>query len=105
MLLNELKIGETGKISVVGGNGPLRQHFLDMGLIPGGEITLVKYAPLGDPIEFRIHGYELTLRVDEARLIEIEKADKKTKKKTRLQKEMRNIRVLVKMVSIMICRK
>ena len=80
MLLNELKIGETGKISVVGGNGPLRQHFLDMGLIPGGEITLVKYAPLGDPIEFRIHGYELTLRVDEARLIEIEKADKKNKK-------------------------
>ncbi|MBR3251372.1 MAG: FeoA domain-containing protein, partial [Erysipelotrichaceae bacterium] len=77
MLLNELNIGETGKIVKVGGNGPLRQHFLDMGLIPECDITLVKYAPLGDPIEFRIHGYELTLRVDEAKLIEIIKADRK----------------------------
>ena len=79
MLLNELNIGETGKIVKVGGNGPLRQHFLDMGLIPECDITLVKYAPLGDPIEFRIHGYELTLRVDEAKLIEIIKADSKNK--------------------------
>ncbi|MBO7676942.1 MAG: 50S ribosome-binding GTPase, partial [Erysipelotrichaceae bacterium] len=75
MLLNELKTGETGRIISVGGSGPLRQHFLDMGLIPQCEITLVKFAPLGDPIEFRIHGYELTLRVDEARQIEIVKLE------------------------------
>ena len=57
----------------VGGEGALRQHFLDMGVIPGAEITLVKFAPMGDPIEFRIHEYELTLRVDDARQITIEK--------------------------------
>ena len=91
MLLNELKIGETGKIVKVEGNGPLRQHFLDMGLIPECEITLVKYAPLGDPIEFRIHGYELTLRVDEAKLIEIEKAEEKKEKKNK-EKTNRNAR-------------
>ena len=77
MFLNELKTGETGKIISVGGEGSLRQHFLDMGLIPESEITLVKFAPLMDPIEFRIHGYELTLRVSEANLIEISKVDSK----------------------------
>ena len=75
MLLNELKVGETGKIIKVGGSGSLRQHFLDMGLIPECEISLIKFAPLGDPIEFRIHGYELTLRVEEAKQIEIVRID------------------------------
>ena len=71
MTLNELKIGQTATITRVGGEGALRQHFLDMGMIPGAEVTLIKYAPMGDPIELRIHGYELTLRVAEAKEIEI----------------------------------
>ena len=87
MLLNELKVGESGKIINVKGSGSLRQHFLDMGLIPECEISLVKFAPLGDPIEFRIHGYELTLRVDEARQIEIEKIDPKKKE----EKDTKNL--------------
>ena len=59
MTLKDLKIGETARIASVGGEGALRQHFLDMGVIPGAKITLIKYAPMGDPREFRIHGYEL----------------------------------------------
>ena len=58
MFLNELKAGERAVVRSVGGEGALRQHFLDMGVIPGAEITLVKFAPMGDPIEFRIHEYE-----------------------------------------------
>ncbi len=73
MFLNELKAGERAVVRSVGGEGALRQHFLDMGVIPGAEITLVKFAPMGDPIEFRIHEYELTLRVDDAKQIGIEK--------------------------------
>ena len=73
MTLNELQIGESAEILNVGGEGALRQHFLDMGVIPGAEITLVKFAPMGDPMEFRIHGYELTLRVDDAKKIEIQR--------------------------------
>lgn len=73
MHFNELKAGERAVVRSVGGEGALRQHFLDMGVIPGAEITLVKFAPMGDPIEFRIHEYELTLRVDDARQITIEK--------------------------------
>lgn len=72
MTLNELEIGKTASIISVGGEGELRQHFLDMGVIPGAEITLVKFAPMGDPIEFRIHGYELTLRLADAEKIDIE---------------------------------
>ncbi|MGN0995860.1 MAG: FeoB small GTPase domain-containing protein, partial [Candidatus Ventricola sp.] len=72
MTLNQLAVGRTAVIRSVGGEGALRQHFLDMGVIPGAEITLVKFAPMGDPIEFRISGYALTLRVDDARKIEIE---------------------------------
>ena len=60
-------------ITNVGGEGERRQHFLDMGVIPGAEVTLVKYAPMGDPMELRIHGYELTLRLDDAEQIGIEK--------------------------------
>ncbi|HIS57513.1 MAG TPA: ferrous iron transport protein B [Candidatus Fimimorpha excrementavium] len=73
MTLNELEIGKTARIRKVGGEGALRQHFLDMGLIPGAEVTLVKYAPMGDPMELKIHGYELTLRVEDAKKIEIQK--------------------------------
>lgn len=73
--LNELNIGETAVIDVVGGEGALRQHFLDMGIIPGARISLVKFAPMGDPIEFRIHGYELTLRLADAEKIEAHKVE------------------------------
>lgn len=72
MTLKELEIGKSARITVVGGQGELRQHFLDMGVIPGAEITLIKFAPMGDPMEFQIHGYELTLRVADAEKIEIE---------------------------------
>ena len=71
MELNKLKQGQTGIVQSVGGDGALRQHFLDMGVLPGAEITLIKYAPMGDPIEFKIHGYELTLRVDDAKNIDV----------------------------------
>ena len=69
--LNELPIGKTATVISVGGNGALRQHFLDMGLIPEVDVTMIKYAPLGDPVELRIHGYELTLRLDDAAKIEV----------------------------------
>ena len=71
MKLNELKPGQSAVIMTVGGDGALRQHFLDMGVIPGAVITLVKRAPMGDPLEFRLHGYELTLRVADAEKIGI----------------------------------
>lgn len=72
MNLNELEIGKKAKIISVSGEGQLRHHILDMGLIPGTIVTLVKYAPMGDPMELLVRGYELTLRVDDAKLIEIE---------------------------------
>lgn len=72
MTLRELPIGKEATVTSVGGEGALRQHFLDMGVIPGVEITMVKYAPMGDPVELRIHGYELTLRLADAEQIEIE---------------------------------
>ena len=71
MTLDELEIGKTATILSVGGSGALRQHFLDMGLIQGAEVSIVKYAPMGDPVEIRIHGYELTIRIDDAKCIEI----------------------------------
>lgn len=71
MTLKDLETGQSAVIQAVGGQGALRQHFLDMGVIPGAEITLVKYAPMGDPMELRIHEYELTLRLDDASRIEI----------------------------------
>ena len=76
MTLKELNIGESAVIETVGGQGALRQHFLDMGLIPGAEVTLVKLAPMGDPMELRIHGYELTLRLDDAAQIGITPTEK-----------------------------
>ena len=76
MHLKELKPGESGRILSVGGEGALRQHFLDMGVIPGTEVTVVKLAPMGDPMELRIHGYELTLRLADAEKIEIVRTEK-----------------------------
>lgn len=72
MKLKELKIGESAVIISVGGEGALRQHFLDMGVIPGAEVTVVKFAPMGDPMELQIHGYELTLRLADAEQIDID---------------------------------
>ena len=84
MKLNELQIGSTATILSVGGEGALRQHFLDMGLIRGAEVTVVKYAPMGDPIELKIHGYELTIRLDDAEKIEVKeiKSRRKRERKT-----------------------
>ena len=76
MTLGDLKIGESAKITRVGGEGALRQHFLDMGMIPGAEVTLEKLAPMGDPMELRVHGYELTLRLADAARIDVEPAIK-----------------------------
>ena len=75
MTLKELPIGRSAVVETVGGAGALRQHFLDMGLIPGARITLVKLAPMGDPMELRIHGYALTLRLDDAQQIGITMLD------------------------------
>lgn len=71
MTLRELKEKESAVITKVGGEGALRQHFLDMGVIPGAHVSVVRFAPLGDPVELRIHGYELTLRLDDAEKIEV----------------------------------
>ena len=76
MTLRDLQMGESAVITTVGGRGALRQHFLDMGMIPGVQVTLVKYAPMGDPMELRLHGYELTLRLADAEQIEIEEVKK-----------------------------
>lgn len=75
MTLNELKVGETAAITAVGGDGALRCRLLDMGLTPRTQVTLRKVAPMGDPIEIHIRGYELTLRVDDARQITVEKRE------------------------------
>lgn len=72
MTLKELPVGKTATVQSVGGEGALRQHLLDMGLIPGADVTMVKFAPMGDPLEVRIHGYELTLRLADAEKIKIE---------------------------------
>ena len=76
MTLRELKAGQTARVETVGGKGALRQHFLDMGVIPGAEVTLVKLAPMGDPMELRIHGYELTLRLQDAEEIGVTLLDR-----------------------------
>ncbi len=89
--LNELEIGKSAVITSVGGEGALRQHFLDMGIIPDTEVTLVKYAPMGDPIEVMLHGYELTLRLEDASRIEVlpsgaeTAVDRKNKPKNRTE--------------------
>ncbi|MCI7062460.1 MAG: ferrous iron transport protein B [Lachnospiraceae bacterium] len=83
MTLKELEIGKSAVIQAVGGKGALRQHFLDMGMIPGAEVTVVKLAPLGDPMELQVHGYELTLRLAEADQIEIAPIDQRTRSHAR----------------------
>ena len=86
MTLKDLPIGKSAQIVSVGGEGQLRQHFLDMGLIPGVEVSVVKYAPMGDPIELKIHGYELTIRLADAEKIEIvENHHLKSKKEENLE--------------------
>ena len=95
MTLQELKPGQTARILSVGGEGALRQHFLDMGVIPGAEVTLTKLAPLGDPMELRIHGYELTLRLADAAKIGIAdpvKAEPSVKADKRARTEQRPAR-------------
>ena len=79
MTLKDLTPGMSAVIEKVGGEGALRQHFLDMGVIPGEEITLIKFAPMGDPMELMIHGYELTLRLADAAQIDIKDVHKKGK--------------------------
>ena len=74
MTLKELQVGKTATILSVGGNGALRQHFLDMGLIQGTEVTIVKYAPMGDPVEVFLRGYTLSLRRADAAKVEVELA-------------------------------
>ena len=71
MTLKELGVGQSASIITVGGTGALRQHLLDMGVIPGAEVKVLKYAPLGDPVEVQIHGYSLTLRLNDADQIEV----------------------------------
>ena len=77
MTLKEVEIGKSCVITRVGGEGALRQHFLDMGVIPGAEVTVVKYAPMGDPVELLIHGYSLTLRLDDAAKIDVDPISEK----------------------------
>ena len=82
MTLKDLPIGKTATVTVVGGEGALRQHFLDMGIIPMADVTMVKYAPMGDPVEVRIHSYELTLRLADAAQIQIDNVrDEKEQKR------------------------
>lgn len=80
MTLKELGIGQSARILTVGGEGALRQHFLDMGVIPKAEVTVIKFAPMGDPMELQVHGYELTLRLDDAAQIEVELIDSRSRK-------------------------
>lgn len=86
MTLKELKIGESAVIINVGGEGALRQHFLDMGVIPGAEATVVKFAPMGDPMELQIHGYELTLRLADAEQIDIEPIKERSNQHKRIER-------------------
>ena len=88
MTLNELAIGNSARVVSVGGEGALRQHFLDMGIIPETEITLVKLAPMGDPMELLLHGYELTLRLEDAKEITIQEIDRQKEIKQNNRKQI-----------------
>ena len=90
MTLRELPIGQRAIVTKVGGSGALRQHFLDMGIIPGIDVKVVKYAPMGDPVEICLHGYELTLRLDDADKIDIMPIDEKTFQKDAEKKVWKN---------------
>ena len=85
MTLKDLEIGKSAVIKTVGGKGALRQHFLDMGMIPGAEVTVVTFAPMGDPMELQVHGYELTLRLAEAEQIEIEQIPRRSNSHKRIE--------------------
>lgn len=76
MTIDDLEIGQCGTITVVGGEGALRLRFLDMGLIPGTQVQLQKIAPLGDPVQIRVRGYELTIRREDAKMIQIQEVRK-----------------------------
>ncbi len=82
MTLKELEVGKSAVILRVGGEGALRQHFLDMGMIPGAEVTVIKLAPMGDPMEVQVHGYELTLRLAEAQQIDIQPIGRRSRSHT-----------------------
>ena len=86
MTLKEIKEGQSARVLTVGGSGALRQHFLDMGIIPGTFVKVVKYAPMGDPVEICLHGYELTLRLDNADKIEVEEAPEACPQKSKASK-------------------
>lgn len=86
MNLRQLSVGRSATITAVGGEGALRQHFLDMGVIPGAEVTVVKLAPMGDPMELQIHGYELTLRLADAEQIEISPITERSNKHKRIKR-------------------
>lgn len=90
MLLSELKVGQSAVIESVEGEGALRQHFLDMGMIPGAEVTLIKFAPMGDPMELQVHGYELTLRLDDAKKIAVKNIEKRSNSHERIR-EIRRV--------------
>ncbi|MBQ9425159.1 MAG: ferrous iron transport protein B [Erysipelotrichaceae bacterium] len=90
LTLKDLKINENGRILKVGGEGALRQHFLDMGVIPGAEVTIVKFAPLGDPVEMQIHGYELTLRLEDMEKITVERIEKRKNPHQRVESFMKS---------------
>ena len=92
MTLKELKIGQPAIIDQVGGNGALRQHFLDMGVLPGAELKIEKYAPMGDPMEVRIHGYELTLRLDEAGQIEVHEIEELSDEQEKKQAKSKSVK-------------
>lgn len=94
MKLSELPVGKTATVTVVGGEGALRQHFLDMGIIPGAAVTLVKLAPMGDPMELRLHGYELTLRLEDAARINVEDVRVETEKEVTLEETAEAARAL-----------
>lgn len=101
MKLDNLAIGKSAVIVSVGGTGALRQHFLDMGLIQGVEVTVVKYAPMGDPIEIKIHDYELTLRKEDAQKIEVKEITKKEElKNENIIFNIKNIQGMVNQVTI-----
>ncbi len=76
MTINDLQVGQKGIITQVGGEGPLRLRFLDMGLIPGTQVQLQKIAPMGDPIQIQVRGYELTIRREDARMIRLQEVEK-----------------------------
>ena len=92
LTLDQLEIGKSATVTVVGGDGALRQHFLDMGIIPGEQVTLVKYAPMGDPMELSVNDYELTLRLADAREIQIENVIDKAAKEAEEKLDKKKLR-------------